>query len=485
MNSARAPPNIITNILADTMYNCMHQRVRVISMVLFVVVATGALGAQAMTLDRGQTVQTNGGAETQSGNTLVGVHSWSDDGRMVEISPKGNVVWEYQIDNSRFFGLDPLRAGDSAPGITPEEDGNVVLFTIAERHPAEECPAEYTEYEANFRGAVDPQDHCVRNRVVLMDRAQNNIVWEYSWYDQMIHWHEVHDAIVTDDGEVAIIDMGNNRVFTVNEAGQITWEWHAEDNIDKGTEFFAKHVENNSYVDSPADYAKQSDIDDWTHWNDIDETETGNFQLSVRNFDMIIQVDPDTGNIVSTTGQPGRTELLSQQHNPQRLEEHGSIVVADSEQNRIVEINTTDERVTWEYTGPEGDPLQWPRDADRLPSGNTLITDSRNNRVLEVNESGSVVWELRDPNGEVIPLPYTAERLPGGESADGPPATQFGQQQIRNQGISADLRQIETLAHWVLPTWMHLPQQINLLGIFLGVIWLAGEGTVLLVSRIR
>lgn len=463
----------------------MHQRARVVSVALFVVLATAALGAQAITVDRGQVVQMNGDSEMQGGNTLVGVHSWSDEGRLVEISPEGDIVWKYRLNDSRFFGLDPLSKGEPAPGITPEEDGNVVLFTIAERHPAADCPAKYTEYEANYGGTVDPEDHCVQNRVVLMDRANKRIVWEYSWYDQMIHWHEVHDAIVTDDGEVAIVDMGNNRVFTVNEDGQVTWEWHAENNIDKGTEFFATHVENNSYVDSPGKYAKQGDIDDWTHWNDIDETEQGNFQISVRNFDMIIQVDPDTGEIVSTTGQPGRTELLNRQHNPQLLEDHGSLVVADSENNRIVEINTTDERVIWEYTGPKGDPLQWPRDANRMPNGNTLITDSRTNRILEVDESGNVVWEFRDQDGEVIPLPYTAERLPEGESAGGPPATQFGEQQVSNQGVSATLRRVETLAHWILPTWMHLPQQLTLVSIVLGSIWLAGEATLLAISRIR
>jgi hypothetical protein len=57
------------------------------------------------------------------------------------------------------------------------------------------------------------------------DWTAHEIVWEYGWYDEMIHWHEVHDAIVTDDGEVAIIDMGQDRVFTVDESGEITWEW--------------------------------------------------------------------------------------------------------------------------------------------------------------------------------------------------------------------------------------------------------------------
>lgn len=465
----------------------MRQQARVTVVAVFVVVAAMALGVQAMTIDRGQVVQVDNGSQIQTGNTLVGVQSWGTDGRLVEISPAGDLVWEYQVEDARVFGVDPLRKGDLAPNITPAADGNVVLFAIAEKHPAEDCPAEFTQYEYELSGTDNAQDHCVRNRVVLMDRANTQIVWEYSWYDQMIHWHEVHDAIVTDDGDVAIIDMGNDRVFTVNQDGEVTWEWQAEDNIDRGTEFFAEYVQNNAYVDNPSEYAKQGPLDDWTHWNDIDETAEGNFQLSVRNFDMIIEVDPDTGAIVDTTGQPGRTDLIHRQHNPQLLEESGSIVVADSENDRVVEIDSDDEQLEWVYSGPQGDSLQWPRDADRMPNGNTLITDSRNNRILEVNASGNVVWEFSDPDGAVIPLPYTAERLPGGETAGGPSTSQFEVTQPieQEQGALVDLRRIETLAHWLLPTWMHLPQQLNLVGIVLGVLWLGGEGTAHAVSRLH
>lgn len=393
----------------------MDQRTRVVLVAVFVLLATAALGVQAATIDRGTDVVQTTDDETYPGTTLVGVHTWNNDGRLVEIDQDGEVIWEKRIADSRFFGLDALREGQEAPRITPREDGNVVLFALAEIHPAEECPEEQLEYEASFSSGLDPQDHCILNRVVLMDREADEIVWEYNWYDEMVHWHEVHDATVTDDGQVAIIDMGQDRIFTVDENEEISWEWRAEDHISKGTPFFEEHVEGSPYVDDPDEYAKQHEWDDWTHMNDIDETEDGNFHLSIRNYDMLIEVDPETDEIVDTVGQPGNKALMDHQHNPQHLEDQGTVVVADSGNNRIVEIDAESEEILWEYTGPKGDPLQWPRDADRLPNGNTLITDSLNQRILELNESGETVWSYKTPL-----VPYEAERLPMGETVGAP-----------------------------------------------------------------
>ncbi len=53
-----------------------------------------------------------------------------------------------------------------------------------------------------------------------------------------------------------------------------------------------------------------------------------------------------------------------------------------------------------EYAGEGVGGLSWPRDADRLPNGNTLITDSRAvpvTRVIEINSGGDLVWEFEVP----------------------------------------------------------------------------------------
>jgi hypothetical protein len=66
----------------------------------------------------------------------------------------------------------------------------------------------------------------------------------------------------------------------------------------------------------------------------------------------------------------------------------------------------------WTLREAGGLRLQWPRDADRLPNGNTLVTDSLNRRVFEVTPEGRVVWSYGTPL-----IPYEADPIPDGERA--------------------------------------------------------------------
>jgi hypothetical protein len=93
------------------------------------------------------------------------------------------------------------------------------------------------------------------------------------------------------------------------------------------------------------------------------------------------------------------------------------VLVADSHNDRIVELERGPDgewTVAWEIYAAEGVNFNWPRDADRLANGNTLITDSLNKRLVEVNRSGATVWSYNTPE-----VPYEAERLPEGETVGG------------------------------------------------------------------
>jgi hypothetical protein len=134
--------------------------------------------------------------------------------------------------------------------------------------------------------------------------------------------------------------------------------------------------------------------------------------------DQVLVVDRETKRVVDRLGADGDYDRLHEQHNPDWLAgEDGrpAILVADSENDRIVEYsreNGTWNR-TWELTGN----LSWPRDADRLPNGNTLVTDTLHHRVIEVTPRGEVVWEYRAPWA-----PYDAERPAHGDGSNGPTA---------------------------------------------------------------
>jgi LPXTG-motif cell wall-anchored protein len=83
-------------------------------------------------------------------------------------------------------------------------------------------------------------------------------------------------------------------------------------------------------------------------------------------------------------------------------------MIANSEENLVIEVDPAG-KIVWSYGG-DGE-LDWPRDADRLPNGNTLITDSRHHRVLEVDTAGEEVWSFTG-----LALPYEADRLPNGNT---------------------------------------------------------------------
>ncbi|MFQ3319609.1 MAG: hypothetical protein ACI80F_001680 [Natronomonas sp.] len=82
-----------------------------------------------------------------------------------------------------------------------------------------------------------------------------------------------------------------------------------------------------------------------------------------------------------------------------------TVLIADSRNDRVVEYAREDGEWTRAWV-LRGGGLDEPRDADRLPNGNTLVVDRRGDRLLEVTPTGEVVWEFYAPW-----QPYDAERI--------------------------------------------------------------------------
>ncbi|AXG05865.1 hypothetical protein DU500_05105 [Haloplanus rubicundus] len=218
---------------------------------------------------------------------------------------------------------------------------------------------------------------------------------------------EVHDVEPLPGGGFVVADMEHERVFVV-EGGEITWEWEAS-----------------SRYEAPDDPTTQ----DWLHINDVDRIGQGRFLVSVRNANQLVVLERGEGVVEvinadrdddsDDDGLVGDPSVLYHQHNPQWLGD-GAVLVADSENHRVVELHRNDEGVwepVWVLHGAAGQKFDWPRDADRLPNGNTLITDTRNARLVEINSTGTVV---REHQFDYRTLPYEADRLPVGEPAGAP-----------------------------------------------------------------
>lgn len=89
----------------------------------------------------------------------------------------------------------------------------------------------------------------------------------------------------------------------------------------------------------------------------------------------------------------------------------GTVLVADTGNNRVVEVDASDRKV-WELKTR----LNAPRWAERLRTGNTLVVDTGNNRIVEVNTSGTPVWGLGDGSTGILNRPAFAQRLPNGNT---------------------------------------------------------------------
>jgi hypothetical protein len=190
-----------------------------------------------------------------------------------------------------------------------------------------------------------------------------------------------HSAERLPNGDTLISDTTNNRVFQVNQTGEIVW---SSDDWSGGT----GQLDDGSHLHYP---------------NDVEALENGRLLITDRNNDRVLEVDRQ-GHVAWQYAQ------LDRPHNGDRLP-NGNTLVVNSEADLIVELNPAGE-VVWSFG--ESGLLRWPRDADRLANGNTLITDTRHNRVLEVNPAGRVVWSFSG-----LALPYEADRLANGNTLIG------------------------------------------------------------------
>jgi hypothetical protein len=108
----------------------------------------------------------------------------------------------------------------------------------------------------------------------------------------------------------------------------------------------------------------------------------------------------------------------NQLNNPNSAEllENGHVLIADENNNRVIEV-TTDYQIIKRFTA--GGTVSGAAFASRLPNGNTLITDSNNNRAVEVDPKDAVVWQYvtnTQPGSNPNPLPTRAIRLRNGDT---------------------------------------------------------------------
>jgi len=173
----------------------------------------------------------------------------------------------------------------------------------------------------------------------------------------------------------------------VNRKGETVWQWRACDHLDP--EEFPVH-----------------DTFDHYHWpmiNGVFAASNDIVLLSLRTTSGVIGVARASGEPVIRIKHP----LVAQQHTPVELD-NGNILIFDngnwrfgqtSPASRIIEVEPGSNRIVWQYSDPMRSAFFSPYmgAAQRLPNGNTHITESASGRLFDVTPAGDVVWEFVIP----------------------------------------------------------------------------------------
>ncbi|MFC7130612.1 arylsulfotransferase family protein [Haloferax chudinovii] len=372
---------------------------------------------------------------------------------LVAFNPDGSILY-YNDSHTRYWDVDPV-----------PETRTTVEYMFADHLEPSACPdtsnfaqrrvdeGVWNEYEA-----ARSTNACTRNGYERVNLTTGEVTRVWSETTPGKEATRYHDADRLNETHLAVADIYLDRVFVVNTtSGQTEWTWNAS----------------NGFVrDTGGPYPE-----DWTHINDIEVLEDGRLMVSARNQDRVVFLNRSGLIDEWTLGAEDDYSILYEQHNPDYIPEANggpAVLVGDSENNRVVEYQRTEDR--WEQSWVWRDArMQWPRDADRLPNGHTLVTDSNGNRVFEVDKQGEVVWSVN------IAFPYEAERLgTGDESAGGPSATQasldsrtgslsdrvltFGKQLIPGKYLNGLM--------YITPVWMGFVEVFELMMLLgTGLLW--------------
>ncbi|MCP4251503.1 MAG: PQQ-binding-like beta-propeller repeat protein [bacterium] len=256
--------------------------------------------------------------------------------RIIEVDMQGNVVWEYVIPDHLKEYRDP--------GMDVEVLSDERILFVLPRHGIYEIERDVT------------------------------VVWSH--LDDRIS----HDADRLPDGNTIYVWGGPDQkddaqVKEVTPEGELVWSWYAKDWFDE---------------------APYADVyrDGWTHTNAVTRLPSGNTVISLRNFNLTVEVDREGEPVWSYDWS---TLGGDDPHEPETLpDDHLLICLQHVTPHQVVEIDRATGEVVWEYYL---DGLRTARDSDRLPNGNTLIqavlSEGDDSIIFEVTPEGETVWQLK------------------------------------------------------------------------------------------
>jgi len=342
-----------------------------------------------------------GSGTSSSGNTII---SLNGSQKVVEIDKTGKVVWSY----NKLQGVEnAIRLYSGETLITDSTASKIYVVNTLGNSIMSFGSSGFFKSTFKYPSWVDAQD----SKTILVTDSQDNKVIELvnnspSWtYSTSLL--RPRSAVYVSNGNILIADTGNSRVLEVNKQGKIVWSF--DKYMDKPV--YAVRLANDDTLITDSGYSRVIEVD-----------KSGNVVWW-------FGVQASTGTDNGSSGTPSTTPTTAPTDNT-TPSDGANIPTTSSQQDSLpsngascnlktgicLPSSTTTSSYKTKSTvtayGGEssyqsaGKSLLFPRSAVRLSSGNTLIADTGNNRILEVSKKKEIVWELGN-----LSRPVSVERL--------------------------------------------------------------------------
>jgi hypothetical protein len=339
---------------------------------------------------------------------------------------------ETRIEDKMAEGLTLITSGHAPEAFLIDARGAVLhrwSRTYAEIWPerAAADPDEQTTFWRRTR--LLPNGHLLAifdGRGIIELDAHSNLVWA--------RWNGAHhDLDVGDDGKIYVLTRQAQLLPDVNPDRPILEDFIEVLDAD-GARLrrisLLEAFESSDFAGAarPA-YARAGDL---FHTNTVSLLDgqiveeapafaAGNLMLSSFALHWLAVLDPERETIVWVQRGGFRN-----QHDPQILQNGNMLLfdnrgenVGDHHASAVLELDPVTGHERWAYRGTEASPFYSSTcgAAQRLPNGNTLISESDRGRAFEVTPDGEIVWQYRNPHrageaNDLIATLFEAWRLP-------------------------------------------------------------------------
>lgn len=274
------------------------------------------------------------------GTTIFADNSYEGKSKIVEVDMQGHIVWQYVVPPKLFNGKHSKKSIVMDVEKLPSGD---ILFNIQE----------VGFYRINKKGKVvfKHLDSGISHDIDLLPNG--NYLYVRGWAPK-----------------------GEDHVVEIDTKGNKVWTW------DGISEF--NHPPFANIYDQG-----------WIHVNSTTRFENGNTLISLRNFNLIAEIDRN--GIVVWKRKLGSKKAKSKAHpHDPEAQQNGNILVALTGANKAIEFAREGGPPIWEFAYPKGSSKQHIRDINHLPNQNKLLVQA--NTILELSPENEIVWQLYLPS---------------------------------------------------------------------------------------